>query len=56
MERILRLGETRSLSDVDVVYIQVSASGVIDDIAGRNVELIATELRNKLDAAMAATV
>jgi alkanesulfonate monooxygenase SsuD/methylene tetrahydromethanopterin reductase-like flavin-dependent oxidoreductase (luciferase family) len=56
VERILRLGETRSLTDVDVVYIQVSPSGVIDDIAWRNVELIATELRTKLDAAMAATL
>jgi alkanesulfonate monooxygenase SsuD/methylene tetrahydromethanopterin reductase-like flavin-dependent oxidoreductase (luciferase family) len=53
-ERILRLGEGRALSDVDIVYIQVSPAGVIDDIARRNVELVANELRPRLDAAMAA--
>lgn len=52
--QVLALGEGRSLDDVDVVYIQVSPSGVIDDIARRNVELVASQLKPRVEAAMAA--
>jgi alkanesulfonate monooxygenase SsuD/methylene tetrahydromethanopterin reductase-like flavin-dependent oxidoreductase (luciferase family) len=48
VDRIRRLGDERSLADVDIVYIQASVSGVIDDIARRNVELVATELKPRL--------
>ena len=51
--QVIALGdENRALSDVDVVYIQVSPSGVIDDIARRNVELVANELKPRIEAAL----
>ena len=51
VDEILALGEGR-LEDIDLINFMTLPCGVIDDITRRSVELVATELRPRLDAAL----